>query len=387
MFPRRITERRARATVDNRRTMSKVIIQPAGSPEDQRRYAATVSSLVPTGAIIPYTPRDVSDYLLAQYGDQGAAVWGVSAGTNESGARSWARISAGDTVLFIRDGFITSAGVVSLKFRSTDFALELWGANEDGTVSEYVYLLEKIRSLNVPIEVLHIVGAGVPELFSQGFSALGSEVSERILSTVRMFGDEDRIVDRETFEAAANRYYRDSVGLGHRTEAFLQIEQDYHLGRLLDGQRSGECIICGESYPRDLLVAAHIKRRALCTREERLDDAIVMLTCRLGCHALFESGYVIIHRGIVRRNPRKSPANASIDVVSHVIDRQCTEWTPKSERYFLWHRRLHAGDKLKPPAQEPPARTDRPAKPNAGRKDADRRSADAAPEPRAAPRN
>lgn len=332
--------------------MSKVIIQPAGSPEHLRRFADTVSKSVPTAAIIPYTPRDVSDFLLAQYGDTGAAVWGVTAGTKEGSSRSWSRISAGDTALFLRDGFIAAAGVVSMKFQSTDFALELWGANEDGTICEYVYLLDDIRPLNIPIEILHTVGPGVPELFAQGFGVLGSEISEQILSTIRLFGDEERVIDRATFESAVDRYFKASAGHDQRSEAFLQIEQDYHLGHLLGGGRSGECIICGETYPRDLLVAAHIKKRGLCTREERLDDAVVMLACRLGCHALFQGGYVIVHRGIVRQNPRKTATEASIDVVSHVLDRQCTGWTPKSERYFLWHRRLHAGEGLRQPGAD-----------------------------------
>lgn len=369
--------------------MSKVIIQPAGSPEHQRRFADTVSRPVQTAAIIPYTPRDVSDYLLAQYGDDGAAVWGVTAGTNETSARSWKRITPGDTVLFLRDGFIAAAGLVSMKFQSTDFALELWGANEDGTLCEYVYLLDDIRSMNVPIEVLHIVGPGVPELFGQGFSVLSTEMSERVLSTVRMFGDEDRVIDRATFEAALEKYFRASPGQEQRSEAFLQIEQDYHLGRLLGGKQSGECIICGETYPRDLLVAAHIKKRALCTREERLDDASVMLNCRLGCHALFQGGYVIVHRGVIRQNPRKSADSASLDVVSHVLERQCTGWTPKAERFFLWHRRLHVGDGLRPPGEgsrsgggSRPA--DRPAASDPSN-DAGRRVSGTAPKRRSAP--
>jgi hypothetical protein len=42
--------------------------------------------------------------------------------------------------------------------------------------------------------------------------------------------------------------------------------------------------------PRDLAVAAHIKRRADCSEEERPDvQNIAMVSCRLGCDALFVS--------------------------------------------------------------------------------------------------
>ena len=44
--------------------------------------------------------------------------------------------------------------------------------------------------------------------------------------------------------------------------------------------------------PAELLVAAHIKPRNLCTEIERLDAHVATLMCVLGCDALFERGYL-----------------------------------------------------------------------------------------------
>ena len=48
--------------------------------------------------------------------------------------------------------------------------------------------------------------------------------------------------------------------------------------RLLDGRTIAPCSICGEPLGKDLLVAAPIKRQADCSREEKLDPQIVVLS-------------------------------------------------------------------------------------------------------------
>jgi hypothetical protein len=48
-------------------------------------------------------------------------------------------------------------------------------------------------------------------------------------------------------------------------------------------------------FPVDLLVAAHIKRRSLCSETERRDlHNVAMLACKFGCDALFEEGYWLV---------------------------------------------------------------------------------------------
>ncbi|MFD9704181.1 hypothetical protein [Lentzea sp. NPDC059081] len=56
-----------------------------------------------------------------------------------------------------------------------------------------------------------------------------------------------------------------------------------------------ECELCGEMQPQRLIWAAHIKRRADCSEEERRRwRNNIIAACKLGCDDLFEHGYVYV---------------------------------------------------------------------------------------------
>ncbi|WP_373272474.1 hypothetical protein, partial [Vibrio parahaemolyticus] len=52
--------------------------------------------------------------------------------------------------------------------------------------------------------------------------------------------------------------------------------------------------MCNKHYPKDLLIAAHVKKRSLCNDNEKLDiKNIAMLQCA-SCDKLFENGYIYL---------------------------------------------------------------------------------------------
>ncbi|MEV5085835.1 hypothetical protein AB0K74_46505, partial [Streptomyces sp. NPDC056159] len=103
----------------------------------------------------------------------------------------------------------------------------------------------------------------------------------------------------------------------------------------------GECALCGRSLPRAFLVAAHIKKRAACSEEERWDlNNIAMLACLLGCDSLFEHGFVAVEEG---GQLTVSPVAASAPAVAKYIDehlagRSIAWWSTEREQYYAWHR-------------------------------------------------
>lgn len=79
------------------------------------------------------------------------------------------------------------------------------------------------------------------------------------------------------------------------TAATRRVEQSFLRRVLLGGRPGAPCAFCSLLLPADLLVAAHVKRRADLTREERLDfRACAVLACALGCDALYEAGYIAV---------------------------------------------------------------------------------------------
>lgn len=101
-----------------------------------------------------------------------------------------------------------------------------------------------------------------------------------------------------------------------------------------DGDRLHECGICGVFRPEQLVVAAHIKRRAYCAESERRDlPSVAMPACTLGCDSLFEYGYLAVADG-----------GQILVYESEGVTMTCFEgetapaWSPSREPYFRWHR-------------------------------------------------
>ncbi len=116
-------------------------------------------------------------------------------------------------------------------------------------------------------------------------------------------------------------------------------EQAHLRQHLIGSQPVAPCALCGTPYPVRFLVAAHIKKRALCTDLERRDLAhVAMLTCVFGCDSLFELGYVAVDAwGKVI-----TTAHAESELEPYLRDLRGSRvdaHSPATAAYFEWHRR------------------------------------------------
>jgi hypothetical protein len=117
-----------------------------------------------------------------------------------------------------------------------------------------------------------------------------------------------------------------------RTEQYLLREY------LFDGADNGNCAICSKRYPISFIAAAHIKQRAKCTEEEKRDIHVVMPACHLGCDRLFESGYIVIRKGMVIAKFQSAPTTPSLVEYMRAIDgRKCDYYNDKNDKYFKAH--------------------------------------------------
>ncbi|WP_146173819.1 HNH endonuclease [Saccharothrix carnea] len=130
-----------------------------------------------------------------------------------------------------------------------------------------------------------------------------------------------------------------------RVDSIAQVKVRLEQGRLRSllagGRTSAQCALCGDLFPLDFLIAAHIKKRASCTDDERRDLAnVAMLACTFGCDALYESGWITVDdNGLVRtRPPDGVPQGNMRDRLNHLRGRSCTAYRPSSAPYFEWHR-------------------------------------------------
>ena len=127
--------------------------------------------------------------------------------------------------------------------------------------------------------------------------------------------------------------------LDRRVEALQRTEQG-HLRRALFGPRTeAACHLCGRVFTTELLVAAHIKPRAHCSLEERLDaPTVVMAACRFGCDELFERGYLAVGpEGRIITATGRLPATVQRYLTAMAGRAVLAAW-PRGDVYFAWHR-------------------------------------------------
>jgi hypothetical protein len=144
--------------------------------------------------------------------------------------------------------------------------------------------------------------------------------------------------------AGLESLYRKSVATPPTTTETLTLamrraEHSFLRRHLLGGRGEAPCCFCGMDLPASLLVAAHIRRRADLTQEEKLQfDRVAVLACTLGCDALFEGGYIAVaDNGVVVATEVEVPdgLRARLDALE---GRSCSGHTPERAADLTEHR-------------------------------------------------
>ncbi|GAA1560676.1 hypothetical protein GCM10009827_097470 [Dactylosporangium maewongense] len=115
--------------------------------------------------------------------------------------------------------------------------------------------------------------------------------------------------------------------------------EQVELRRRLFGTRpEAPCALCGEVYPVGLLVAAHIKKRAACTDQERRDlGNIAMAACLFGCDALYEQGYLTVDATGHIITATKPHADGVRQRLERLAGRRVPTHRSATAHYFAWH--------------------------------------------------
>ncbi|GLZ39043.1 hypothetical protein [Actinokineospora sp. NBRC 105648] len=124
------------------------------------------------------------------------------------------------------------------------------------------------------------------------------------------------------------------------TLARYRTEQSALRSLLIGGVEVADCALCGHSFPVGMLVAAHIKKRSVCTPEERADlKNVAMLACALGCDRLFEDGHVAVGPdGVILVAEPTGVTGRLADLLAELRGGACSAHRPSTEQYFAWHR-------------------------------------------------
>ena len=124
------------------------------------------------------------------------------------------------------------------------------------------------------------------------------------------------------------------------TMTLRRLEQHQLRVKLLGGEESGQCRMCGTTLPASLLVASHVKPRRLCSEGERLHPHIATLMCLLGCDALFERGYLRVRNDGVIYKMNASGTTDLADYLRRFTGRTIEFKSLEEQAFFQFHREL-----------------------------------------------
>ncbi|MER8197685.1 hypothetical protein ABTY00_27485 [Streptomyces microflavus] len=267
-----------------------------------------------------------------------AQMWGVVPGKRNVNVSRINKMRPGDWVFFSGDKRIYLGGTIALMWRNKELATRLWGTDPAGSTWEYMYALSGTRGFDIPVEEVRTLLSWNPNRNIMGITVLSDEESDTLQTLLTLDAATAAIepVDMAEEEAAVAAFDGELERTAQRAQ---RGEQAALKRRLLKGS-TGQCALCGRTLPGTFLIAAHIKKRAMCSDDEKRDLAnIAMLACTLGCDAVYERGYVTVADGAIE----VSPLVVGIPEVEAYIEerlagRTVTWWTPSREPYYLWHR-------------------------------------------------
>lgn len=322
-----------------------IVQQPAGSKEASDHYIDTIKNPVLLSRIRPFLSSEQLSELPESIALRNSvSIWGVRPGKDGVNIKKWEKLQTGDIALFSGDKRIFSSGVVIHKLHNKDLGIELWGPeNFKQAPFEYLYFLDEITPQNISYENFNRAAGYKLNNIIQGFDVLNEEKSENILFAFDLYSQQ--YYPPVDFNEYVNtvKSFDPNKPLDAKVESNTRTEQGYLREQLFGKNAEMKCCICDKKYPVGFLVAAHIKKRANCSNEERLDvQNIVASMCKFGCDELYERGYIgIDDTGTISIiNPNVS--NQAIkNYLKDILGKSCAKWSPSTRKYFEWHRTQH----------------------------------------------
>lgn len=316
--------------------MERLILQPTSNKSAYDHFLLTVKQPVLLSKIKGQLSASDYESLSRCYLSGHCGVWGIVPGTGVN-VEQWKKISRSDVVLFVRKSICVSSATVTMTMHNKELAKYLWGVDENGQTWEYLYFLDEICPQNIPVKIIN-KEAGYDEDYPvRRFYVLDESVSQILINKLKLHSAaHSSRVAQQVYESTIPTL--DAIDLDVKRETTTRIEQNYLRGILFGQDRFGICCICGKSYPVELLVTAHIKKRCKCTDTEKRDvKNIVAPMCKFGCDELYERGIIGVIKGRVAVFKKEYCVGDVESYLNYIEGRQCIGWNEKNSRYFDWH--------------------------------------------------
>ncbi|WP_409285458.1 hypothetical protein [Pseudomonas protegens] len=314
---------------------ARVIYQPCSDDVARKNLQTTILNPVLFSEIADLLEPELQAELLAAFPDGKLYIWGLASPRTRN---TWLAAEPGDTVIFNTKTVITVSACFTHRTHNRDLALKLWGwaDKENESTWENIYFVTDVRHQAIRFKAIQVhINSRHDRSFYRYDDAQSAAILERFPSLDHDYADNEVSLE----EAQKDIEDQSTDGMANRP---TRLEHKYIVRHLFQGKLTGRCCICLNEYPRHLLVAAHIKKRSVCSQKEKLDiKNIAVPMCRLGCDPLFEHGYLSVKDGKVIKHPSREMTAATASYVDSVVGGEVKEWATKSQKYFDWHLNAH----------------------------------------------
>ncbi len=131
--------------------MSNLFRITASNAEAYQHYIDTIEKGFSIDSIKHFLSEKQIETLTGIYGDGPIRAWGSTPG--QGNIRTWEKMENGDPILIYRKGYFEYYAFVTFKLHYPDLAKHLWGTNLEGETWEYVYFLDKLQDISVPVKI------------------------------------------------------------------------------------------------------------------------------------------------------------------------------------------------------------------------------------------
>ncbi|MFF8402189.1 hypothetical protein ACF06P_11230 [Streptomyces sp. NPDC015684] len=319
----------------------RIVMQPARRSEKDvdQHYQDTIVNPVVFDDHADVLDASTIDQLKQLFPDGQAQMWGVVPGKGNVNVSRIRKMHSGDWVFFSGDNRIYFGGTIALMWRNKKLATRLWGTDHAGSTWEYMYALAGTRGFDIPVAEIRTLLGWNPNRNIMGISVLSEDESDTLQTLLTLDTATAALepVDTTQEQAAVAAFDGELERTAQRAQ---RGEQAALKRRLLQGA-TGQCALCGRILPGTFLIAAHIKKRAICSDDEKRDLAnIAMLACTFGCDAVYEHGYVTVAAGGALQISSLVVGIHEVEayIQERLAGRTVTWWTPAREPYYQWHR-------------------------------------------------
>lgn len=317
--------------------MNNLLLQPASGPKPRRNYDKTIRSPVRLSSIASHFTPEQFLFLKELYPSGAASIWGIAPAR---GFSIFPLLNRGDVVLFYAEQTFYASGIVTYKIHHRGLSDQLWGPKTPGEYFEYVYFLDEVTQRSIPLSAVssHLQTKG-PKWRVMGAELIGPPASDLIC-------EELQIASETITSAPSDEEFRKAIlrpsgngELNRTVKGSARVEQSYLRYKLFGTRAVARCALCGNEFSVQNLIAAHIKKRTLCTNEEKLDaEHIVLPMCKFGCDSLYEAKIVIGTNGIVSEGRLAGLTARELAFARGLIGRSIIGYRSKMEPYFEHHR-------------------------------------------------